>query len=275
MTVTQLFPSPTQTWPLAGLYLNHALRTHAAAQPHPFVYSNFVSSLDGRIAVAADTHAGQTVPKQVANARDWRLFQELAVQADVIISSGRYLRDYAAGRAQEILQVNDDPRFRDLADWRQAQGLPPQPAIAILSGSLDFPVPAALAADGRQVIVVTHRRADPARLAALQRTVADVVVLPTDAITGHDLVQTLAERGLRIIYSASGPKVLHLLAAAGLLDRLYLTLANRLLGGDTYSTIVEGPRLTPPVGMRLHTAYHDAAGLDGLGQLFLSYARAG
>lgn len=273
MTVTQLFPSPVQTWPLPGLYLNHALRDQAATQP--FVYSNFVSSLDGRIAVAADTHARQTVPKLIANARDWRLFQELAVQADVIISSGRYLRDYAAGRAQEILQVYDDARFRDLADWRTAQGLPPQPAIAILSGSLDFPVPAALVANNRQVIIITHRRADPARVQALQRTIPAVVVLPTDTITGHDLVQTLAERGLRTIYSASGPKVLHLLAAAGLLDRLYLTLANRLLGGDSYSTLVEGPRLTPPADMHLHTVYHDAAGLDGLGQLFLSYQRAG
>jgi hypothetical protein len=59
------------------------------------------------------------------------------------------------------------------------------------------------------------------------------------------------------------------------LDRLYLTLANRLLGGDPFSSIVEGPLLAPAVGMRLHTAYLDAAGLEGLGQLFLSYQRAG
>jgi riboflavin biosynthesis pyrimidine reductase len=85
----------------------------------------------------------------------------------------------------------------------------------------------------------------------------------------------MAGLGYRAIYSASGPKVLHLLLAAGVLDRLYLTLANRLLGGDPFSTIVDGPLLAPAAGMRLHTVYHDAAGLDGLGQLFLCYNRPG
>ena len=80
------------------------------------------------------------VPKDTANERDWRLFQELAAQADLIISSGRYLRDWADGRAQEILQT-DDPRFADLRQWRQDRGLSPQPDIAIISGSLNFPVP--------------------------------------------------------------------------------------------------------------------------------------
>ena len=50
---------------------------------------------------------GMTVPKATSNERDWRLFQELAVQADIIISSGRYLRDYAEGQTQEILSVYD------------------------------------------------------------------------------------------------------------------------------------------------------------------------
>ena len=85
----------------------------------------------------------------------------------------------------------------------------------------------------------------------------------------------MAELGYQAVYSASGPKVAHLLLAAGVLDRLYLTLANRLLGGDPFSSIVEGPLLAPAVDMRLHTLFLDVAGLNGLGQLFLSYRRAG
>jgi len=68
------------------------------------------TQLDGRIAVPHPTRPGLTVPETIANDRDWRLFQELAAQADLIISSGRYLRDWADGRAQEILRV-DDPKF--------------------------------------------------------------------------------------------------------------------------------------------------------------------
>jgi riboflavin biosynthesis pyrimidine reductase len=274
-TVTQLYPLPAQELPLPGLYLAHDLRRAAAGLERPLVYANFVASLDGRIAVSGPTGSGLVVPKQVANSRDWRLFQELAVQADVVISSGRYLRDYASGHAQEILRVYDDPQFADLAHWRDQQGLSPQPDIAVISASLDFPIPEALLAGGRRVVIFTTEQADRQRVRELENHAGQVVVAGEQSVTGDRLVAVLAGLGYRAIYSASGPKVLHLLLAAGVLDRLYLTLANRLLGGDPFSSIVEGPLLAPAVGMRLHTAYLDAAGLEGLGQLFLSYQRAG
>jgi riboflavin biosynthesis pyrimidine reductase len=102
-----------------------------------------------------------------------------------------------------------------------------------------------------------------------------VVTAGETAVDGGRLVQAMAGLGYRAIYSASGPKVLHLLLAAGVLDRLYLTLANRLLGGDPFSSIVEGPLLAPTVDMRLRSAYYDDFGLEGLGQLFLCYDRPG
>jgi riboflavin biosynthesis pyrimidine reductase len=272
--VTQLYPLPAQELPLHGLYLGHDVRRLAAELERPLVYANFVASLDGRIAVPGPAGSGLVVPKQVANSRDWRLFQELAVQADVVISSGRYLRDYANGVAQEILRVYDDPQFADLADWRVQQGLSPQPDIAVLSASLDFPVPEALLAGGRRVVIFTTGQADPRRVQELEAQAGQVIVAGEHGVTGDRLVQAMAGLGYQTIYSASGPKVLHLLLVAGVLDRLYLTVANRLLGGEPYSTIVEGPLLDPAAGMRLRTAYLDAAGLDGLGQLFLSYQNA-
>ncbi len=273
--VTQLYPLPPQELPLQGLYLGHDVRQKAVQRGRPWVYANFVASLDGRIAVPGATGSGLVVPKQVANSRDWRLFQELAVQADVVISSGRYLRDYASGHAQEILRVYDDPQFADLAQWRVQHGLSAQPDIAVISASLDFPIPETLLTGGRRVVIFTTEQADPQRVRELEAHAGQVVTAGEASVTGDRLVQAMAELGYRAIYSASGPKVLHLLLAAGILDRLYLTLANRLLGGDPFSSIVEGPLLAPAVGMRLHSAYHDAVGLDGLGQLFLCYDRPG
>ena len=106
---------------------------------------------------------------------------------------------------------------------------------------------------------------------SLEQHAGRVVIAGETGVSGDRLVQAMDELGYRTIYSATGPKVLHLLAEAGVLDRLYLTLASRLLGGKPFSTIVEGPLLLPPVGMTLSTAVFDPAGLDGLGQLFLSY----
>ena len=271
MALVQLYPQPTTTHELTGLYLGHDLRRLAADRP--FVYTNYVASIDGRIAVPRQSGRGMTVPKDVANDRDWRLFQELAVQADVILTSGRYLRDYAEGTTQEILEVYDDPAFTDLKDWREAHGLKPQPDLAVISGSLDFPVPDALTANGRRVVIATTARAEAERVKDLEDQAGDVVIAGGERVEGKPLIDALAARGYGLIYNATGPKVMHLLLADNMLDRLYLTLANRLIGGDPFSGIVEGPLLEEAVDLQLNTLYFDADGLDGVGQMFVSYAR--
>ena len=269
MTVTQLFPK-TATFPLKELYLNHSLRQFAQQRERPYIYANFVVSLDGRIAIPHPTKPGLKVPENIANERDWRLFQELAAQADLIISSGRYLRDWADGRAQEILRV-DDPEFADLRDWRQVQGLKPQPDIAIISGSLDFPVPEVLTANGRRVIVFTTANPDPIRAAEIEAQAGKLYVAGENSVSGKQMVQKMAELGYQTVYSAAGPRIFHLLLADGVLDRLYLTQVGRFLGGSPFSSILEGDLLETAVDAQLHTLYHDPEALDGLGQLLLAY----
>jgi riboflavin biosynthesis pyrimidine reductase len=268
--VTQLYPLPAVERPLKGLNLSHKLRQHGEASDQAFVYSNFVTSIDGRIAIPHPSRPGLMVPHNTANERDWRMFQELAAQADMIISSGRYLRDWADGRAQEILQV-DDPRFADLREWRQSQGLSPQPDIAIISGSLHFPIPDVLSAGGRKVVVFTSANPDAERVAEIESKGAQVVIAGNERVEGATLVQRMTEMGYRTVYSAAGPKVLHLLLSGGVLNRLYLTQANRLLGGQPFSSILEGQLLPTAVDLQINSIYLDPHALDGLGQLFVSY----
>jgi hypothetical protein len=59
--------------------------------------------------------------------------------------------------------------------------------------------------------------------------------------------------------------------SGGVLNRLYLTYANRLLGGQEYASIIEGRSFSPAVDMTLSALYLDPHGLDGLGQLFAVY----
>jgi riboflavin biosynthesis pyrimidine reductase len=270
--VIPLYPEPGKKRPLTNLYLDHNIRLESQAAGQPFVYANFVVSLDGRIAVPHPSGQGLMVPQAIANERDWRLFQELVAQADLIISSGRYLRDWADGRAQEILQT-DDPRFADLRRWREKQGLKPQPDIAIISNSLDFPIPEVLTSNGRHAIIFTSANPDPARVADIEAQAGQVIVAGEERVEGQRLVQAMTELGYQTVYSAAGPKILHMLLADEVLDRLYLTHASRILGGDPFASIVDGGVLETAVAMKLHSLILDPAGLDGLGQLFLSYNR--
>jgi riboflavin biosynthesis pyrimidine reductase len=269
--IRRLYPAPDQEIELVGLYLGHDLRSARTWGDKPFIYANFISSLDGRIAVAQPSGHGLVIPKQTANDRDWRLFQELAVQADVVISSGRYLRDYADGRAQEILRVYDDPNLQDLKDWRTDRGLSPYPDIAVISNSLDFPLPEALFQHGRKITVVTSESADRERLGAVREKTERVLIAGRERVDGARMIQGFEDWGYRTVYSSAGPKILHMLLAANRLDRLYLTTAQRLLGGRTFATIVDGGALKPARETALRELYLDPHALGGAGQLFMVY----
>ena len=283
--VTQLYPSPAiehinepqfylegeegrgvDKRPFPTHYLSHNIRKHDGM----FVYANFISSIDGRIAIPHPTRDGLTVPTSITNDRDWRLFQELAAQADIVISSGRYLRDYADGRAQEILQI-DDPRFADLRDWRVQQGLPPQPDIAIISNSLNFPIPDLLTAGGRKVLLFTTANPDRARVAEIEAHGGQLFIAGKDMVDGKIMMEQLSAQGYRFVYSAAGPQILHLLLASKMLNRLYLSHANKLLGGRPFSTIVDGDLFPDGVDLTLYSLYFDPLVLAGNGQLFSAY----
>lgn len=268
-----LYPNPGQESALQGLYLAHDIREQSASGERAFVYTNFVTSLDGRIAIERPDGSGLTVPSQTANPRDWRLFQELAVQADILITTGRYLRDYAGGRAQEILRVYDDPDLADLAEWRAGRGLNPMPDLAVISRQLDFPIPATLLDGERSVVFVTTADAAGSRSREFEK-LGKVVIAGEERVEGVRLVDGLSALGYKTIYSTAGPKVMHMLLHAGMLDRLYLTLVSRVLGGERFATITEGAPLDPPASFRLGELYYDSHAPDGAGQLFAMYERA-
>jgi len=269
--LTRLYPQPPAEFQLEGLYLGQDLRQYTGPGKSPFVYSNYITSLDGRIAVPNPSKSELVVPKAITNPRDWRLFQELAIQADILITSGRYLRQYERGEVQEILTVFDEPRFSDLMEWRREGGLSPRPDLVVISASLDFPIPPTLTAEGRRVIVLTVEAAGRQRIESLKKQAGEVYIAGERRVSGREVLKRLSELGYKLIYNATGPKVLHLLLKDGTLDRLYLSFASRILGGDPYSSIVEGDLLDPPQNFRLNSLYHDPHALNGYGQLFCSY----
>jgi riboflavin biosynthesis pyrimidine reductase len=269
----RLLPPPQQEMQLEGLYLAHDIRGIPAAG-HPFIYASYITSLDGRIAVPDPASGRMSVPSQIANPRDWRLFQELAAQADILLTTGRYLRERGEGIGQEILHPYQDARFADLQQWRIESGLPSLPDVAVLSASLDFPLPEELMHAGRSFTLITTRHAPARRVIELQRAARAIIIAGEETIEGEQLVGGLAELGYRIIFNTAGPKVLHLLLASRFPQRLYLTITQRILGGDPFSPLVEGPSFDPPADFKLSALHYDPHALEGVGQLFAVFERA-
>lgn len=271
----RLFPSPAEDVDLLGLYLSERFAP-PLDRKRSFVYANYIASLDGRISLPDAQSGKQSAPRAIVNERDWRLFQELAACSDAILVSGRHVRGLGQRLTTRSFPVSAKPEYADLAAWRIDRGLPREPAIVILTETLDLP-PLATLAESRRVYVATGESAEPGRVAALGA--AGVRVLragPGTRVEGRRLVDALTRESLLNVALISGGEILRALLADDVLDRLYLTLACRMLGGASFATLVTGPELSPAAGFGLRALHYDAghAALAAPQQLFAIFDRA-
>lgn len=268
-SVTRLFPGPATAVPLKGLYLDDRFRP-AGTPARPCVYATFITSVDGRISLPDAGTGIRRPPPAITNPRDWRLVQELAASADVLVTSGRYVRDLAAGVAQDSLPLSDKPEFIDLHQWRRSHALSVQPAVAIVTYSLDLPVPETLAGSGRTIYVITGKATDRSqahRLEARGFRILECGRGSTTTVDGSALVEALTREGFANIDMTAGAVLLHMLLASDTFDRMYLTQAFRVVGGESFDTMVTGAQLDSPLSFQLRAAHYDAA--DGIAQMFL------
>lgn len=269
--IHRLFPPPYQAVRLKGLYLGLGL--HDLGTPaRPFVYANFLSSLDGRIALEDPVSGHTWLPKSLTTPDDFRLFLELHAQADCLITHGGYLRSLATGRLGNILQVGLREGFEDLAQWRLDKGLSPQPAIVIASASLDFPLPESLREYGQACIIATGANADPDRVACWQERGCEVIFAGQgDLVEGGPLVHALGKRGYRSLYLIAGPHMLDTMIRDGMLDRLFQTITHQLMGGLAFRTVTPGPELGLFGHLKMRSLYYDASSPADTGQWFAQF----
>lgn len=226
----QLFPEPTDAVEPLDVY-----RDLPVVAGRPAVRLNMIAAFDG--ATAVDGLSGG-----LGGPADRRVFAALRSLADVVLVAAGTVRSEAYGPAK----------------------LP----IAVVSGSLnlDWTTPFFADASHRPIVVTTKR----APGAALQQAeaVADVLVAGDDRVDLVQAVQGLGERGFRHVLAEGGPSLNGVLAAAGVLDELCLSLAPRLVSGDA-KRILTGPPLAPPPELTLRTVCEED------GYLFLRYRLPG
>jgi riboflavin biosynthesis pyrimidine reductase len=268
--VFRLFPPPFEEVVLEGLYLQ--LNLHRLGAPEsPFVYANFLTSLDGRIAL--EDSSGQTyLPKSLTTPDDFRLFLELECQADCLITHGGYLRSLAQKRLGNILQVGLTETTRDLAKWREEQGLNPQPAVVIASASLDFPMPPSIREHGQACYIATGAQADPAKLDYWHNQGYEIILAGNGRMVEGDLLtRRLGELGYRTIYLIAGPHMLDTMVRDGRLERLFQTITHQLMGGESFRTLLPGPELGTFGHLKLLSLYYDPTSPSGAGQWFAQF----
>ncbi len=229
-SLVRLHPPDTARHPLSGLCIGHRL-VERAKVGQPYIYSSFIMSLDGAIAVD-DGHGGWTHPATLTDPRDLRLLYELMAQADCLITSAGYLRDLRRGNLGNLLQLPKTPELQYLRDYRARHHGASFPSVLAVSKSLDFPIPSSLA-DHRQTLrVLAPADAPRRRVDALRERGVDVALAKDSGEVGaEDVVANLKEMSARTAYLFCGPRMNGILMRSGHVRRLYLTWLHRLQGG--------------------------------------------
>ncbi len=262
-----LYPQSCGNISIEDLYLAHHIHKLGTKEA-PFVYANFLSSLDGRIALEDSSQGSSYIPKHLTTASDFRLFMELLAQADCLITHGGYMRALSEGRLGNILQIRD----KNLVEWRRNNGLKPQPAVVIASASLNFPFHESLLEHQQMVYIATGKAADPDRMQYWQDQGHPILVAGEDRMVhGAALISELNNLGYKSIYLIAGPQMLDTMIREKQLSRLYLTITHQLIGGKDFRTLLTGSMLGPEGNLVLEALYYEPNSPSGSGQFFMQF----
>jgi riboflavin biosynthesis pyrimidine reductase len=208
----------------------------------PCVYTNFVSTIDGVVAVPAVPRSNAVI----AGGSDGDRFVMglLRAFADCVLIGAGTLAASPKGTwlAESVFPAGAD----EFAELRRARGRPPKPEIAIVTGhgSVDRAHPVL----ERAVVLTSDEGAE--RLEGSLPDATGLVALGSNMRLDPKLVvDTLRERGHRLILSEAGAHTFGGLLEAGVVDELFLTVSPLLAGSrgadDVYG-LVESVRLLPP-----------------------------
>ena len=235
----------------------------------PAVLANFVSTLDGVVALGSGKLSGGALISGHHEPDRFAMGLLRAVADAVVVGAGT-LR---ASKSQRWTPENIHPASARLfAEWRQEMGLSAQPTTVIVTASGDVPTRHTGLSDPTIPVVVatTPAGAERLRAAGLAPHVVVHAASAGDSVTGHD-VAVLAQRlGARVVVCEGGPRLIGELVAADVLDELFLTIAPQLVGrGSNRLGLVEGLDLVPP-----DTRWHDLVAVRrSEHHLFLRYRR--
>lgn len=244
---------------LRGLYPG------ALGFPDEWVYANFVSTIDGVVALPGVAGSNRLIAD--ASEADRLVMGLLRACADVVLIGAGTLRGSPrAVWTAEAAYPDAAPAFAEL---RADLGLQPHPDVAIITSGKDFPADHPIL-EREPIILTTATGAQ--RLGPLLPTAHVVSVTDGDRIDLPASIDALRGRGYGRILSESGPHLFGSLVAAQLVDEVFLTVspltAGRAPRTSTALSLIEGLAFLPEsrVAWDLHGVRRHGS------HLFLRYA---
>jgi riboflavin-specific deaminase-like protein len=221
-----------------------------AHEARPYVISNFVVTLDGRVTLEGRSGA-------IGSDSDTAMLVALRTRVDAVMIGAGTMRAECYGRIV---------RDRAKRERRERDGLLHDPLMVLVSGRLDLPWDAPLFTEGEgQVLVFTASDEEPPDTATPVQVERHADQVDLAVALGY----LRRQHGVRSLLCEGGPRLLAQLIETELLDELFITHAPKVAGG-------EGPRVVAGLPERERTL--DLAWLlheSETGELFARYRVAG
>lgn len=216
---------------------------------NPGIYANFVSTLDGAVALTDVPRSNRII--SMGSRADRFVMGLLRARAElVLVGAGTFAASRRTWSPSDAHPDGAEPYAR----YRAALGLSSAPAVAVLTRSGDLPAEHPVFSE-RTVVVLTTRDGEHRLRSMLPDSVH--LVVPDDGLADPVVaVKTLHELGYRHILSESGPHLFGSLVRSGLVDNLFLTTSPQLAGGSRTDALrlVEGPAMLPAMSPGLELA---------------------
>ncbi|HEU5368529.1 MAG TPA: dihydrofolate reductase family protein [Ktedonobacterales bacterium] len=257
---------------LAALYGRLEFPPHPG---RPYVIGNFVSSLDGVVALnvpGAITGGGEI---SGFNEHDRLVMGLLRAIADAVIVGAGTLRSVPNHR-WTALHIYP-PLLRAYEQLRASLGIvePPLNVIVTAQGAVNLALPVFQSGEVPVLIVTTRAGAERLRQQAIPSWVQMSSTEDEHTLSVQAILEAVNRvRDCDLILTEGGPKLMSAFFAEGLLDELFLTLAPQVAGRDNTAErpgFVDGQRFAPeqPIWGTLVDLKR------GSSHLFLRYAFAG
>jgi riboflavin biosynthesis pyrimidine reductase len=201
----------------------------------PFVAINMVMSADGRTVV-------EGTERGLGSKLDQRLMRELRVHFDVVMNGGATFR--VSGTSARL----NNP---ELEQWRVDRGMTPSPIAAVLTRSGNLPAERRFFTDdGFDAVIYLSSAASEAARRELEARGRPVVTVPDGGEAVAALNHMKKHLGASRVLIEGGAILNGELISRGLVDEYFLTLAPRIIGGDTAHPAAQWPGEPSATGIR-------------------------
>ena len=211
----------------------------------PALYSNFVSSIDGVVALGSSPSAGSIISAKYP--ADRFLMGLLRACADAVVIGAGTLRA-TPGHLWTPAHVYPE-LATEFISLRSGLGRATELQLVVITakGDLDSSHPALV----KGALVITTDEGAEVCGAGLPASCELIAMGKGPDIDLREAVAALRTRGLEVILTEGGPHLMGRLIEAGLLEDIFLTIAPVVAGRDeaTRLGMVEGVELLPKVGV--------------------------